>query len=89
MPEPYDNDNFELPDPLPSRSVSFWCDVSDEPNFINDTHRYDNWRRRTSMYRTRWRYVPMEAVVAEDYETYIFPELPSFPREPVEPLGGT
>ncbi len=73
----------EMTTPPLSPSVRFWVDMQrrlrDESYYPESQRRHSNFNIRRQRFRTRWRYVPPEALLSEDYETYVFPELPSDP----------
>ena len=81
-PAHHDSNNNDMPSY--TRSVQFWCDGTGlySPDYVLDRIRHDRYRRRRNRFRTQWYHVPIEATLAEDYESYIFPELPSTPITP-------
>ena len=84
-PIPHDlvhhNNNNNDNNPRQTRYVQFWCDGTGlfSPDYVLDRRRYERHCQRRHRFRTQWHHIPAEATIAEDYESYIFPELPSSP----------
>jgi len=73
---------------IPSPPVRFWVDMQrrlrEDSYYPEVRRRYTNFTARRNRFRTHWSYVPQEATVTDDYESYVFPELPSDPLPYVE-----